>query len=275
MFTALDTHVNYTHQRWESGLKLFDASARAKARVKVTHRLRGDVAASKTACLLPDLVIELKVTKADVKYDNLKFEHIAGIGGDAAQLIGELAHAALTQWRPSIEKDALAKANAAIIKAGQHKEVRLSLAKLFKPTPRGEVTPTCIFSPPSYATAVGRSRRPRTAAAESHGRRPCRGIRRTSARLRLAMHSLAGTGAFGRRTGRATEPRSGRKAIDSALAVQDAMRQGREFLQHGQAKSAVDVLEAQLPRINGNAAYLGLLREAYAAYVKELRTRPE
>ena len=62
--------------------------------------------------MLPDLVIELKVTKADVKYDNLKFEHIAGIGGEGAQLIGELAHAALTQWRPSIEKDALAKANA-------------------------------------------------------------------------------------------------------------------------------------------------------------------
>jgi hypothetical protein len=41
----------------------------------------------------------------------------------------------LTQWRPSIEKDALAKANAAIIKAGQHKEVRLSLAKLFKASP--------------------------------------------------------------------------------------------------------------------------------------------
>ena len=41
---------------------------------------------------------------------------------------------ALTQWRPSVEKDALAKANAAIVKAGQHKEVRLSLAKLFKST---------------------------------------------------------------------------------------------------------------------------------------------
>jgi hypothetical protein len=131
VFVALDTHVEYTHQRWESGLKLFDASARAKARVKVTldceatSRVEGGV-------LLPDLVIELKVTKADVKYDNLKFEHIAGVGGEAAQLIGELAHAALTQWRPSIEKDALAKANAAIVKAGQHKEVRLSLAKLLK-----------------------------------------------------------------------------------------------------------------------------------------------
>ena len=134
IFTALDTQVEYTHQRWESGFKLFDASARAKVRVKVTIDCEA-TSRVENGVLLPDLVIELKVTKADVKYDNLKFEHIAGIGGEAAQLIGELAHAALTQWRPSIEKDALAKANAAIIKAGQHKEVRLSLAKLFKASP--------------------------------------------------------------------------------------------------------------------------------------------
>jgi hypothetical protein len=67
--------------------------------------------------------------------------------------------------------------------------------------------------------------------------------------------------------GRAADPQP---AIVSALAVQDAIRLGREHLQHGQAKAAVEVLEAQLPKINGNATYLGLLREAYAAYVKEL-----
>jgi hypothetical protein len=59
--------------------------------------------------------------------------------------------------------------------------------------------------------------------------------------------------------------------IEASLAIQDAMRQGREFLQHKQAKAAVDVLEAQLARVNGNPAYLSLLREAYAAYVKELQ----
>ena len=134
VFASLDTYINYTHQRWESGLKLYDASARAKARLKVTIDCEA-TARMENGKLLPDLVIELKVTKADVQYDNLKFEHIAGIGGETAQLIGELGHAALTQWRPSIEKDALAKANAAVVKAGQHKEVRLSLAKLFKATP--------------------------------------------------------------------------------------------------------------------------------------------
>jgi hypothetical protein len=60
-------------------------------------------------------------------------------------------------------------------------------------------------------------------------------------------------------------------AVASALAVQDAMRQGRDMLQKGQAKAAVEVLEGQLSRINGNPSYLMLLREAYYAYLKELQ----
>ncbi len=61
------------------------------------------------------------------------------------------------------------------------------------------------------------------------------------------------------------------RSITNTLAVQDAMRQGRDLLQRGQAQAAVEILEGQLPRINGNANYLALLREAYYAYVKELQ----
>jgi hypothetical protein len=59
--------------------------------------------------------------------------------------------------------------------------------------------------------------------------------------------------------------------ITTALAVQTAMQQGREYLLHDNPKGAVEVLERQLPRINGNPAYLALLRDAYRAYIKELR----
>ncbi|MBY0522388.1 MAG: hypothetical protein K2R98_03280 [Gemmataceae bacterium] len=60
-------------------------------------------------------------------------------------------------------------------------------------------------------------------------------------------------------------------AVSNTLAVQTAMQQGREFLLRGDCKSAVHTLEAQLSKINGNAAYLALLRDAYRAHVKELR----
>lgn len=66
-------------------------------------------------------------------------------------------------------------------------------------------------------------------------------------------------------------PEDPQSAVAATLAVQEAMRQGREALQRGQTKAAVEALEAQLSRINGNAAYLALLREAYSAYVKELQ----
>jgi tetratricopeptide (TPR) repeat protein len=61
------------------------------------------------------------------------------------------------------------------------------------------------------------------------------------------------------------------RTVAAQLAVQSALHQGRDFLQRGDARSAVHVLEGQLGRINGDAAYLTLLRDAYRAYVKELR----
>ena len=48
------------------------------------------------------------------------------------------------------------------------------------------------------------------------------------------------------------------------------MQQGREYLLRRDPKSAVEVLESQLVRINGNPTYLALLREAYHAYIAEL-----
>jgi tetratricopeptide (TPR) repeat protein len=59
--------------------------------------------------------------------------------------------------------------------------------------------------------------------------------------------------------------------IARELAVQTALQQGRGYLTKGQPKRAVETLEAQLPFINGNRDYLGVLRDAYSAYVRELQ----
>jgi hypothetical protein len=131
VFTAVDVQFDIQQQRWLSGVKLLDTQARGRARGRI---LVDCEAASRIEApnLMPELVFDLKVTKADLGYENFKLDHIAGIGGEAAQIIGEAAHSLLKQWRPSIERDLLAKANAAIVKAGEHKEVRLSLSKLIK-----------------------------------------------------------------------------------------------------------------------------------------------
>ena len=59
--------------------------------------------------------------------------------------------------------------------------------------------------------------------------------------------------------------------VAAALSVQTAMQQGRDFLQRGDARAAVRVLEEHLPKINGNPTYLALLRDAYRSHVQELK----
>lgn len=141
VFVAADLDFFFEQQRWLAGVKLFGGSSRARARAKITLHCEATSRIEANG-LLPDVVFTLKVAKADLRYDNLVFEHIAGIGGDAARIIGDAAHAFLNERRPWLERDLLAKANEAIVKAGANKEVRISLSKLLKlPTPPAKPTP--------------------------------------------------------------------------------------------------------------------------------------
>src|SRR5437667_80395 len=58
--------------------------------------------------------------------------------------------------------------------------------------------------------------------------------------------------------------------VIGSLAVQKALLQAKDYLVQADAKKAVEVLEANLGRINGDRRYLMLLRDAYRAYVKDL-----
>jgi hypothetical protein len=64
-------------------------------------------------------------------------------------------------------------------------------------------------------------------------------------------------------------------AMTSVLAVQTAMQQARDFLLRNNPRAAVESLERQISKINGNAHYLALLRDAYRAYIKELRLKSQ
>ena len=74
----------------------------------------------------------MKVNEAQLFYENLVIEHTAGLGGDAAKILGELAVDTVKKARPELERDLLNKANAAIVKAADTKEVRVSLDSLLK-----------------------------------------------------------------------------------------------------------------------------------------------
>jgi hypothetical protein len=62
----------------------------------------------------------------------------------------------------------------------------------------------------------------------------------------------------------------GEQTIDNTLAVQKTLLVARDYLQRSDAKKAVELLEANLERVNGDRKYLALLRDAYRSYIKDL-----
>ena len=130
-FVSLKIHVDHEEEIWEKGVRLLRTTAEARLRVKAnleietTMRFEADPKA-----VLPDAVFRMRVTKADVGYDNLVVENIGGVGGTAARWLGEAIRSGVKKWKPSIERELLAKANAAIVKNADTREVRLSFANL-------------------------------------------------------------------------------------------------------------------------------------------------
>ena len=65
---------------------------------------------------------------------------------------------------------------------------------------------------------------------------------------------------------------AGRSRFTLQQGVVGANRDGprRAFLSDKDTRKAVDILEEQLPKVNGNPEYLTLLRDAYRVYVRDL-----
>lgn len=134
LHVAMDVRFDITQEHWENGIKLYGASLRARTRVHATMKCAVETQAE-LKNLTPEFALIVKVTEAKTAYDNLVVEHIAGIGGDGAKLLGNAAQDIIHQWKPSLERGLLEKANAAIIKAAGYKEFRVSLDRLWKSKP--------------------------------------------------------------------------------------------------------------------------------------------
>jgi hypothetical protein len=59
--------------------------------------------------------------------------------------------------------------------------------------------------------------------------------------------------------------------LENGLAIQTTILKAKDYLFQADPRQAVELLEAQLPRINGHRQYLLLMRDAYRDYVKHLR----
>ena len=131
VFMAIDSRIEYEQQEWANGLRLYSGSARVDARVKLNMKCELKTRLEKSSTVVPDMIVSIRVVEAHLGYDNLKTEHIAGFGGEAARVLGEAVKGGLDKWKPDMERGLLAKADEAIVKAGQSQEVRLSLSTWF------------------------------------------------------------------------------------------------------------------------------------------------
>src|SRR5205085_10577946 len=86
VFLAFQAGVEYEHQHWDLGVRLWSGSIRARVQLKIALECENVIRVEEGKGLLPDVVFRLRVTKADARYDNLVVEHIAGVGGSAARL---------------------------------------------------------------------------------------------------------------------------------------------------------------------------------------------
>jgi hypothetical protein len=139
VFLMFDANVELERQTWKLGVRLYSGSTRARVRLHLTLNCETETRLVKNGGWIPDAVFRLRVLRADFGYDNLVVEHTAGVGGEAAKLLGDAMIQVVREVRPSLERKLIEKANASIVKAGDTKEVHLSLQALMggeKPVPK-------------------------------------------------------------------------------------------------------------------------------------------
>lgn len=132
VFITMQTKITFEQQIWRSGVRLFSGETRARCKPSLLLSCESTTRTVKNDSFFPDVIFRLRVTHAKLTYEDLEVEHTAGIGGDGAKLLGEAVIEFVKDIRPSLEKNMLEKANKAIVKAGDTKEVKLSLSKLLE-----------------------------------------------------------------------------------------------------------------------------------------------
>jgi len=164
---SFDVRGEYEVQVWEAGIRVRSSSIRARCRVHALLQCEATLRLEPGAALLPEAVFRLRVVQSSLSYDNFVTEHIAGVGGDLADFLGDTVRNGLKKWHPSLERDLLARANASIEKAADTKEVRVSLVHLLKkkgglpaapapgPSPPAPVPPTPMLLTPAPPPDVG------------------------------------------------------------------------------------------------------------------------
>ncbi|NBO92116.1 MAG: hypothetical protein EBV06_07340 [Planctomycetia bacterium] len=128
VYLTMDAGILLERQTWLSGVRLYSGSTRA--RVKLQLSLACEVVTrleTVKPALFPDLIMRIRVVHSDFRFQDVVVEHTVGVGGDAAEIIGDTILSLVKQIKPSLERRLLEKANVAVLKAADSRELRIGL----------------------------------------------------------------------------------------------------------------------------------------------------
>jgi hypothetical protein len=130
MVVTLQARIMFEQQMWSRGTRLYSGETRARCRPILALKCESTSRVEQTGGLIPDVVFRMRVLDAKLNYDEFRVDHTAGVGGEMAKILGDAVHDTIKLWMPSLEKDMKEKAQQAIVKAGDTKEVKLGLSRL-------------------------------------------------------------------------------------------------------------------------------------------------
>lgn len=129
---GLPLRVSQEEQRWEHGIQLYATEVRCRLRAVVVLHCQTRLKMEPGPRQLPDVAVVFEVNSIHLAYEQLSFDHLAGLGGEAAEQLGKLLVSAIRQLKPSLERDLVQRLEAGLLRAAQKKEWKVSLSAWWK-----------------------------------------------------------------------------------------------------------------------------------------------
>jgi hypothetical protein len=129
---GLPLRVSHEEQRWDHGIQLYATEVRCSLRAVAVLQCQTRLQVEMGQSQVPELSVVFEVNNVRLTYEQLTFDHLAGLGGEAAEQLGRLMLSVMRQLKPSLERDLLHRLEAGLLRAAQKKEWKVSLTAWLK-----------------------------------------------------------------------------------------------------------------------------------------------
>lgn len=128
LVVADEVALQLEQQQWCNGLRLYGCDIRAHSKVGLT--VKAEVTSRQErppTALLPTYVLAVRVYQVRLDYDQVVVDRILGLDGKAAKVVGDGIREAIRRFKPDFEEQLRQRAEAAIIRITDNRQVHLTL----------------------------------------------------------------------------------------------------------------------------------------------------